>query len=184
MVQLKKTTIIIAVLLIVTSLSIGIIIGLTWNKSSTNQSPTSSSTYSPTPQVTITPMPTNAQTIVNIAYSEIGRTEPTGTTRLVLSVNATLISGTSASFDYSKFSLAVFIPRGGLLPSYIGMVYATVVPLERGSKTVSIAEQTAIFSLTFEFPAVGKNFDDNVVHFSSYQLEYNSNIPTIQWADR
>jgi hypothetical protein len=185
MVQFKKTTIIIAVLLIVTSLSIGINIGLTWNQStdhgSDNSSPTPSFTYSPTPyttQPTITPTSTPH---VNVSYSEVSLVENNDIAKLVLAVNATLVSGSSATLDCSNFSLAVYVPRGGLLPSYIGSKYYTATPQETGLKTVNSLDKTALFSLTFEFPTKGENFDDNVLHFSGYELQYSNDMVSIQF---
>ncbi len=88
---MPKTTILIAVLLVVASLSIGIIIGLTWNNqapSSNNPSTTSTvgsqtttqPTYTPTPMPTATPTPKPANLVLNcrlemrtVASSQNGR---------------------------------------------------------------------------------------------------------------
>ncbi len=172
---MKRTTIIIIVLLVVASLSIGINIGLTWDRG-----------IIPQPQVTSTPKPTSPPTEVAIAYSEQSRTTIGSNTKIVLLVNVTLTDGESASLDFSDFILRVYVPRGGVpSPAPLEMQYTSAQPKESGSITIeSGVSKKVSFPLTFEFPTMGKNFDDNTVHFSSYQLEYKSVIPSIQWTDR
>jgi hypothetical protein len=86
---MQKATIIIAVLLVVASLSIGINIGLTWNNPSST--PTIPETTIQTTPNTNTPIPYGTPNPkVMVAYDELSRTAIGNNTRLTLSVNAYL----------------------------------------------------------------------------------------------
>ena len=190
---LQKTTIIIAVLLVTTSLSIGIIIGLTWhNQTPINNNPLATPTTSP--QLTLqpttntnTPIPYGTPTPkVMISYNELSRTNVGSNTRLTLSVDAyqSITYCNLMTLDYSNFTLAVFVPRGGLAPPTIVSNYVTVNALESGTVSVGGIDEASTFLLTFEFPSEGSNFDGNFVLFSAYQLGYSGNPSFIEWADR
>ena len=174
---MQKTTIIIAVLLVVASVSIGINIGLTWDKG-----------IFPQPyQGTITPPPTSSAKEVSISYDELSRTAVGSNTRVVLSLSANLISGGSVTLEYSRFALSAFVVRGGVLPANIGMKYTEVNPQGTGTVTVSTDNPTSTFQLTFEFASEGRNFDDYLRPFSYYELGYSSyydNTITVNWANQ
>lgn len=175
---MQKTTIIIAVLLVVSSLSIGLIIGLLYNQALNPNNPIPTSN---------TPSPTSSAKVVSIAYDELSRTVVGSNTRVVLSLSATLISGGSVTIDYSRFALSAFVVRGGTLPSNIGMRYTEVNPQYTGTVTVDSNNPTSTFQLTFEFASEGKNFDDYLRPFSYYELGYSSyydNPINVQWANQ
>ena len=173
MIGTQKKILIIAVLLVVASLSIGINIGLTWDIGILPQPS----------QVTSTPTPTSLSTKMTIVYSEQSRATIGSNTRMVIFVNATLTNGNSVSLSYNFFTLRLYVPRGGVLGTSFEMQYASVEPKESGSITVeSEGSRRVSFRLTFEFPSKGENFDDNLVPFSSYQLGYEKSPPSsIEW---
>lgn len=188
---MQKTTIIIIVLVFVASLSIGINIGLTWNNqtpSSNNPSPTLNSGPQSTPTpITYTPIPYGTPNPkIRISYDELSRTAIGSNTRLTLTVNAyqSVSYGNLVTLDYSNFTLAVFVPRGGLAPPTVVSHYITVNAEESGTIAVGSIDETAVFQLTFEFPSKGTNFDGNLLPFSAYQLGYSGNPSFIEWADR
>ena len=183
---MQKTIIVIATLLVVASVSIGIIIGLTWNMQASNNSASPTPTIpETTPTNTPFPDPTPAPQVI-VSYNEVSRTVIGNNNRLTLSVYAYLgavVGDNKITLDYSNFTLAVFVPRGGLSPPTTVMHYTTVNAEESDTVTAGGIDETEAFQLTFEFPSNGNNFD-GTVPFSDYQLGYSGNPSFIEWRER
>lgn len=117
------------------------------------------------------PIPTNTFTNnVNLSYWEGSRTEVGTNTRLVLVVNATLISGDSVTILNSKFFLYVWVQSEDGL--YHLMMWRHFDPIDSGAVTLDSADRSAVFLVTFEFPTRVMGWDGYFVSFSSYSLNY------------
>lgn len=126
--------------------------------------------------------PTVTPTIIPqalLSYNELAREDmPNNQTRPVVSFNLTLIQGSSRTLNYSQFSVSPYVPRGGISPNgaILTMAYSEAFPQERGIVTVDNNNPRQIFQLTFYFPTFGKNFDDNIGHYTGYEIKYNEII--------
>jgi hypothetical protein len=171
----KSATIIIAVLLVIASLSIGINIGLFWTKQSSETSNPQSGSF-PSTAPTITPQPTASHPLgapYNLSYTELTRETVGNDTRIVVIINAQYNWGDFATIYYQGFNLQVFIVQGGLALNM--MVNSdNVRPLEEGQVTINGSNSTANFQLLFEFPSMQYNSDGPVPfsQFGSYGIQY------------
>ena len=119
----------------------------------------------------VLPIPTNTFTnYVNLSYHEGSRTEIGNNTRLVLVVNATLVSGDSVTVFNSKFFLEVWVQSEDGL--YHLMMWRHFDPIDSGAVTLDSVDRSAVFLVTFEFPTRVMGLDGYFVSFSSYSLNY------------
>jgi hypothetical protein len=171
----KSAIIIIAVLLVITSLSIGINIGLFWStQSSVTSSPQPESYPSTVPA--ITPQPTANHppgAPYNLSYTELSRETIGNDTRIVVTIKAQYNWGESVTINYQGFNLRVFIVQGGLALNMM-INSDNVRPNEEGQVTINSSNSTANFQLSFEFPSMQYNSDGPVPfsQFGSYDIQY------------
>ncbi len=186
----RSATIAIVILLVVTSLSIGINIGFSWNnhsavtteahdKNSPSTPPANPSFTKPTPTITLQP----PGTPYYLSYTELKRETVENETKIIITINAQYNWGNPTSIDYQRFRLDVFIIQGGLAFMFGNLTINsdTVAPLEHGQYTISATNQAANFQLTFQFPDMQNNSDGPVPfsQFGSYIIQYNGKtIPT------
>jgi hypothetical protein len=174
---MKKISITIAVLVLcIAILTVAIVASLTnstskedtFNSTSTSSANFTENTTTPD---TDTPAPSSVPTVNAIfSYLEDSRTEVGNTTKLVLSINATLTSDNSVTIDYSKFFLYVWIEGQNGSRGLLNMHYYT--PTESGDKHLDNFNKIAVFKITFEFPSEAMGFDGYFVPFSTYTLSY------------
>ncbi len=107
---------------------------------------------------------------VNLSYWEGNRKEVGNNTRLVLVVNATLVSGDSVTIVNSTFFLYVWVQSEDGL--YHLMMWRHFDPIDSGAVTLDSADRSAVFLVTFEFPTRVMGWDGYFVSFSAYSLNY------------
>jgi hypothetical protein len=157
---MRKTTIIISVLLIVASLSIGINIGI-FLAQQPPRSPNTTSIPSPTEM----PSYEVICTYRNVSIETIGEN-----TRVILSVTTTAAKDTPVTINYTDFLLTVFYPLGGQAP-YAIQTSDNYRPLQVGTVTLDESNKTTTFQLTFQIPT---KYHEEI--FTNYALQYCKNL--------
>jgi hypothetical protein len=159
------------------SLCVGIIIGLTWDKTAINWNSVS---QTPTEHPSLTTQPTPSHSIVYLSYNEVSRIKDSKTTQLVLAVNSTLTAGKSVALNFSDFKLDVFVSRSGFI--YLPYRYTSVAPVTKGLANLNADVGVVTFRLTFVFPSQGVNpFDGYLTDFCEYKLIYNNTTVDVNW---
>ena len=164
---------IVAVIVCIAFLTVAIAFSFANNNSNANTtpSPTANPTESTTTPNSNTPIPNGTQTPnVTFSYHENSRTEIANNTRLVLSINATLISGDSVTVERSNFLLYVWIQGSDGSIGLMNMHHYNSI--EFGTVTLDSVDRTVEFVLTYQFPTEVMGFDGYIVPFSSYSLSY------------
>ena len=168
----RISQLIVASILCIALLTVGITI-LNNNSVVNNDAATPLPTATPTintatSSINTTDAPTSN---VTFSYHEDSRTEVGNSTRLSLSINASLINGDLVTIDYSKFLLYVWIQDSEGVNHL--MLWHHFNPADVGTVTLDNSNITAIFTLSFEFPTRVMGFDGYLAPFSTYTLSYN-----------
>lgn len=118
----------------------------------------------------VTPIPNTPANNVTFSCHEGSRTTIGNNTRLFLVINATLTNGDSATIDYFKFLLYVW------LQSKDGTYHLNqghhITPTNTGKETLDSTNRTTVFVLTYEFPTGARDYSGNFVSFSGYSMSY------------
>jgi hypothetical protein len=127
---------------------------------------TAQPTKTPSPTNKLTPVPTASNVEVTVSYVESSRQEVTSdTTKVTLTVTATIDQGDTITINYSQFRLQLYTTRMIVL-----VIRGTVDPQNSGSVTLSPSKPTQDFQLIFEFPTTSFNGMDE--GYTCYEFQY------------
>jgi hypothetical protein len=190
----------IAVMLIA-AFSIGINVGLLWNRDSATDTPsptpsggnlatatpkpaqstptstaTATPTINPTPAATVTETPSPRTTTITdqnitVNYSEFSRETIGNDTRLVLLIKVEY-QGEPVTLNYTQFKIEILTTRGGLEPPGFYIDSGAELPEESGTFVVGGSNQVVSFKLTYQFSTLQNSNFSGLRHFATYELRY------------